>query len=104
MINKKTILIAHRGLWKSSLENTVQAFELGVQENISYFETDLRHTLDGKVVLSHDSSFKRQGGPDTFIHTLSSDEIKDMSLQGGFSPCFLDDIYPRFKAANGYGY
>jgi glycerophosphoryl diester phosphodiesterase len=95
--NQKTIFFAHRGAWKLSLENTIESFKLAVKNNFFHLETDLRCSADGKIILSHDPSFKRLGGPEDLITNLSAQAIKEINLKNNFKPCFLDDIYPLFS-------
>ncbi len=47
-------IIAHRGASRDAPENTVEAFELAVEQGAHMIETDLHLTRDGKVALVHD--------------------------------------------------
>jgi glycerophosphoryl diester phosphodiesterase len=48
------IIIAHRGASGDAPENTVEAFELAVEQGAHMIETDLHLTRDGTVALVHD--------------------------------------------------
>jgi glycerophosphoryl diester phosphodiesterase len=47
-------IIAHRGASKDALENTLEAFELAVEQGADMIETDLHLLRDGAIALYHD--------------------------------------------------
>ncbi|MFC0582646.1 glycerophosphodiester phosphodiesterase family protein [Micrococcoides hystricis] len=72
---------SHRGS-DMSRENTAAAFQAVAQLGFRYFETDLRTTLDGKLVCFHDSVLDRvtdRRGP---ISKYTWDELKDVRVGG----------------------
>ena len=50
------INIAHRGASRDAPENTLEAFELAVEQGAHMIETDLHLTADGQVALYHDDA------------------------------------------------
>ncbi len=48
------INIAHRGASRDAAENTLEAFELAVEQGADMIETDLHLTADGEIALCHD--------------------------------------------------
>jgi len=48
------INIAHRGASRDAPENTLEAFELAVEQGAHMIETDLHLTTDGQIALYHD--------------------------------------------------
>ncbi|MBS2035732.1 glycerophosphodiester phosphodiesterase [bacterium] len=54
------IRIAHRGGAAYAPENTLEACRHGVRLGADYLEVDVRQTLDGKLVLAHDSWWWRR--------------------------------------------
>jgi glycerophosphoryl diester phosphodiesterase len=73
-------IYAHRGsslLWP---ENTMLAFTLAHQAGATGFETDLRLSKDGQIVLSHDNDLHRFGKPDKIISELTADEITNIEI------------------------
>jgi glycerophosphoryl diester phosphodiesterase len=47
-------VLAHRGISSSARENTAAAFAAAVELGVDGFETDVRRTKDGVLVLYHD--------------------------------------------------
>ena len=50
--------IAHRGASLDAAENTLEAFELAIEQGADMIETDLHLTRDGAIVLRHDSAYE----------------------------------------------
>lgn len=48
-------LIAHRGGRGFGTDNTLQAMEAAVRAGVLAIETDVRHTLDGELIICHDA-------------------------------------------------
>ncbi|MHC4405787.1 MAG: glycerophosphodiester phosphodiesterase family protein, partial [Planctomycetota bacterium] len=60
--------ISHRGYCgDGAVENSAAAFAAARAVGFRHVETDLRITADGRLVLAHDPSWSRLGGPDTPI-------------------------------------
>lgn len=91
-------MIGHRGsAW--GVENTSQAFVNGTQRGYNGLECDIRATADGFFVICHDSDFKRVGGPDTPIATMTAEQALAVelsqrrdSIQYSASPILLEDF------------
>lgn len=64
--------IAHRGASRDAPENTLEAFELAVEQGAQMIETDLHLTRDGHVALYHDDEI--EGTP---VGDLTLDEIRE---------------------------
>lgn len=65
------LCIAHRGASGEAPENTLEAFELAIEQRADMIETDLHLCRDGSIVLAHDSEL---AGSE--IATLCLDEIR----------------------------
>lgn len=52
-------VIAHRGSSHDAPENTLEAFELAVEQRADWFELDCRLSKDGEVVVYHDDNLER---------------------------------------------
>ncbi|RMF61913.1 MAG: glycerophosphodiester phosphodiesterase, partial [Calditrichaeota bacterium] len=73
-------IYAHRGsstLWP---ENTLLAFEKAHESGATGFETDLRLSADGVIVLSHDDNLRRFGHPDKTVSRLAASEIEQIVI------------------------
>jgi glycerophosphoryl diester phosphodiesterase len=49
-----TLVLAHRGASWDAPENTLEAFELAIEQGADYVEFDVRTAQDGTLVLAHD--------------------------------------------------
>jgi glycerophosphoryl diester phosphodiesterase len=49
-----TLVFAHRGACSDAPENTLQAFELAIEQQADYIELDVRTTRDGTPYVCHD--------------------------------------------------
>lgn len=76
--------IAHRGfhdLNKSRWENTLSAFAAAVERGYA-IECDVHLTLDGEVVVFHDSDLKRLTGTEGFVWQRTSAEFGALRVGG----------------------
>jgi len=78
------MIIAHRGYKKKYPENTIAAFEHAILCGAGGIETDLRLTLDGKAVISHDDAVEF-GGKKVVIS-----KTKKSGLEGFFG---IDELF-----------
>jgi glycerophosphoryl diester phosphodiesterase len=69
----KPLVIAHRGACWDAPENTIEAFELAIDQGADYVEFDVRPTRDGTLVCAHDPVGRdlRPGTP-TLAETLEA--------------------------------
>ena len=56
---EKVTITAHRGDSASAPENTLEAFEMAIENGADVIELDVRETKDGEIVVCHDESLKR---------------------------------------------
>lgn len=66
------IVIAHRGASWDAPENTLEAFELAVEQGADYVEFDVRAAPDGGLVVAHDSIGERRPHMPTLDATLEA--------------------------------
>jgi len=71
---------AHRGASEYAPENTFAAFYLGIEMGANGIETDVRRTLDGKLVLFHDETIKRLTGMDGSIKDFTYEQLLSLDL------------------------
>lgn len=53
------MVVAHRGCWKATSENSLDAIETCIAFGVDMVELDVRRTRDGVLVLMHDDSVDR---------------------------------------------
>ncbi|MBL1410177.1 glycerophosphodiester phosphodiesterase [Sphingobacterium faecale] len=94
-------LFAHRGGMAETDENTISAFETTYNRGLRGYETDIRITKDGHLVIFHDDSFDRMLGIKGSIETLTLKEIKKLKTKKGNPIPTLDEFLTFFKDKDG---
>lgn len=82
-VDGRVMVAAHRGCWKDTSENSVDALEACIAGGIDVVEVDLRLTRDGEIVLLHDSNLRRMTGRDAKVADLTWGEISRLRLRAG---------------------
>ena len=68
-------LLSHRGLHdEQSTENGLSAFQKSIDEGLP-FELDVHLTLDGGLIVCHDSELKRTTGKQGIIEEMTLEHI-----------------------------
>ncbi|MCI8291405.1 MAG: glycerophosphodiester phosphodiesterase [Clostridia bacterium] len=75
---------AHRGDSIDYPENTMSAFEGAKKLGTDWIELDVQQTKDGKIIVIHDTNFKRTTGVDKNTWELTSDEVKELDAGSWF--------------------
>lgn len=95
--SKKTPLwISHRGNCETAVENTREAFQAAVEAGFTALETDLRLTVDGHIVLVHDSTLERLAGDRRAVAAFTRRELEAVRLKNGETLLFLDRFADLF--------
>lgn len=99
--NQTVTFFAHRASRFEFDENTLEAFKACYDNGMRGYETDIRMTADGKLIVNHDETFARLTGcADTVECTSSADVRKLRTLQGN-RILFLDDLMPFLNKRDG---
>ncbi|MGN0091674.1 MAG: glycerophosphodiester phosphodiesterase [Alistipes sp.] len=100
-LDKKHVIqfFAHRGsrFEYPDNENTMYAFRESYKDGARGFETDVRMTKDGDLILSHDESLYRTCGVDVQTEDLTTKECKKILTKGG-QPLALCQEFVDFLA------
>ena len=101
------MIIAHRGGRAEQDENTMAAFRNAWAAGLHGYETDMRMTRDGVIVIAHDSSLLRTCGTEATIEHLTYKQLKKLRTKQGnaiptlqeFTRFFSDkkDTYIEFE-------
>lgn len=59
LIDPRPLVIAHRGCWRETAENSIEGICKCAQLGVDLVEVDLRVTEDGVVILLHDDTLER---------------------------------------------
>jgi glycerophosphoryl diester phosphodiesterase len=96
---RQVVAIAHRGEHLHHPENTLSAFQEAIRGGADYFELDVRTTVDGKLVLSHEGAVGRRtnGRGDIAKMTFAQVRALDAGIKSG--PEFAGTKIPTFDEA-----
>lgn len=76
--------VAHRGGSLLAPENTLAAFQRGIEEGADAIELDVHLSKDGELIVMHDPSLYRTTGKEGYISDHSLEEIKSLDARLGF--------------------
>jgi glycerophosphoryl diester phosphodiesterase len=96
------ITTAHRGASAYAPENTLAAFQVGIDQHSTWIESDVQLTKDGEAVLMHDTTLKRTTNveevfPDRApwnVRDFTLAEIKQLDAGSWFGPEFAGEKVP----------
>ena len=73
-------------------ENTIPAFESSYKAGYRGYETDIRMTADGKLVILHDSNLKRTTDTEGVVEEMTEAQIRKARTKKGNKVMFLDEL------------
>ena len=76
------MLLGHRGC-KEKPENTISAFEYGLELGLKGFEIDVQKTLDNHLVVFHDDTLDRTTNSKGFLKHKTLSELKEIDAGNG---------------------
>ena len=88
--------MAHRGGGHEFEENTMEAFRACYEKGIRGFETDVRMTRDGVLVILHDDSLDRTYNASGAVESKTAAELKDVVSKQGRRFLFLEEFLDYF--------
>ena len=77
-MDKKPLIITHRGDRKNGIENTIHAMQLAINQGANAIETDIRQTGTGEIVVFHDFSLRRMFNHSGYLGKSSLAELQTM--------------------------
>lgn len=96
------LVVAHRGCWHGSAENSLAAIEACIALGVDVVELDVRRTADGVLVLMHDSTVDRTTNGRGRVEELTLAQVSALRLRtglGGANADLTTEIVPTFEAA-----
>ena len=96
----EVMVIGHRGGRAEFEENTLAAFKGSFEKGVRGYETDIRMTADGELVILHDASLKRMTGIDLDVEKSTRKEIKKIKTKQGNPILFLDELVEYFRGSD----
>ena len=83
---------AHRASRHEFEENTLSAFQSTYDKGIRGYETDIRLTADGELVISHDETLSRLTPSDGNVEKMTRKEISKVRTDAGNKILFADEL------------
>lgn len=77
------VKIAHRGASAYEPENTIRSFERAIELKADMIEFDVRKSLDGQLVVIHDSKVNRTTDGGGLVGRMSLAELKELDAGKG---------------------
>jgi len=94
---EKGLVFAHRGGAKEFDENTLAAFRGSYEKGLRGFETDVRMTRDGELVILHDDKMDRAYAGTGSVEAATAAELRPVKTKKTAQPfMFLDDLLTYF--------
>jgi glycerophosphoryl diester phosphodiesterase len=78
--------LAHRGASALAPENTIEAFQLAIEEGAGGLELDVHMTRDRQIVVIHDATVDRTTNGSGAVSEMSLDELRGFDAGHNFSP------------------
>jgi len=99
---EQTKYIAHRGFAQRATENTIEAFEIAAKSTAYGIETDVRITLDKKVVCFHDESTLRLCGEEHIVEDTTLEKLETLKINGKHKIPTLEEYINICKSGDKY--
>lgn len=95
---EKMLLYAHRGGAYEFEENTMEAFRNSYEKGLRGFETDVRMTRDGALVILHDDKIDRTYNGTGPVEHMTAAELRAITTKKNGQPfLFLDELLAYFS-------
>jgi len=85
---------AHRGAAGRAPENTMASIKAAIEDGTDWVEIDVQETVDGQVVVVHDSDFMKLAGVDLKVWDGTLEQIRTLDVGSWFAPEFADQRVP----------
>jgi glycerophosphoryl diester phosphodiesterase len=100
--------VAHRGATGYAPENTIAAFDKGVEMKADYIEIDVQRSKDGELVIIHDNTVDRTTDGTGYVKDLTFEQLRSLDagsfkgeqFKGEKIPTF-DEILDRYHGKTG---
>ncbi len=89
-----TAIIAHRGAAGKAPENTLVAMRHAINDGADWLEIDVQETLDGEVIVIHDSDFMKLANKNLKVWNGTFEEIRNIDVGSWFNTGFSAERVP----------
>lgn len=94
---RTTEVTAHRGASVDYPENTMSAFAGASELGADWIELDVQQTKDGRIIVIHDTNFKRTAGVNRNTWELTYDEVSGLDAGSFFGEAFAGERIPLLE-------
>src|SRR4029077_5001105 len=98
-VEKRIVVIAHRGYSRAAPENTLSAFRKAIEVGADVAELDVQETADGVVVVNHDRDLMRVAGDPRRIADITFAEARKLDLGSRIGPECAGERIPTLAEA-----
>lgn len=96
-------ILGHRGTSEAYTENGLMAFKYAIDNGITGFETDLRLTADGVVVVMHDSDIRRTTTGEGTVECMTLAQIKSFKMKNSNEQVpTAEELFSLFDDMSGF--
>lgn len=93
---RKVDNVAHRGATGYAPENTIAAFDKGVEMKADYIEIDVQRSKDGKLVIIHDTTVDRTTDGTGSVKDLTFEQLRSLDAGSWKGEEFKGEKIPTF--------
>ncbi|MFB3162143.1 glycerophosphodiester phosphodiesterase family protein [Neobacillus sp. 179-J 1A1 HS] len=93
---RKVDNVAHRGATGYAPENTIAAFDKGVEMKADYIEIDVQRSKDGELVIIHDNTVDRTTDGTGYVKDLTFEQIRSLDAGSFKGEQFTGEKIPTF--------
>ena len=90
-------VIAHRGAAGARPENTMASVIKAIEDKADWVEIDVQETVDGEIVVIHDSDFMKIAGVPTKIWDATLQDVGEIDIGSWFDPAYASERAPLLK-------
>jgi len=95
--NQPILVMAHRGASKEAPENTLAAYRVAIDQHADYVEIDVQESIDGQIMVVHDSDLMKAGGSPMKIWEHTAAELRSVDLGKGERVPLLSEVLQLCK-------
>ncbi len=88
------VIVAHRGAAGKAPENTMASVKLAIEDKTDWVEIDVQETVDGHVVVIHDSDFMKLAKVDLKVWDGTLAQIQGIDIGSWFGAEFAKERVP----------
>ena len=92
------IVVAHRGAAGRAPENTLASIRAAIEDGTDWVEIDVQETLDGQVIVVHDSDFMKLSGVPLKVWDGTLAQVQEVDVGGWFGPEFAGERVPTLES------